>query len=68
MGVEAIEAPPPDIQDLAGVLLLKIAQASPPQYRLTPEQVEDVKLSVAEMDRGEFESDEEMEEYWRRFS
>jgi hypothetical protein len=67
LGVEAIEALPPDRQDLAGAVLLKIAEASPPGYRLTPEQVEDLKLASAEADRGEFATDEEMEEVWRRF-
>jgi hypothetical protein len=67
LGVEAIEALPPHRQDLAGALLLKIAEASAPKYRLSPEQVEDLKLAIAEADRGEFATDEEMEEFWRRF-
>lgn len=68
LGVEAIEALPPDRQDFAGTVLLKIADASrPPAYTLTPEQIEDVKLAIAEADRGEFATDEEMEEFWRRF-
>ena len=67
LGVEAIEALPPDRQDLVGALLLKIADASATQYRLTPEQIEDLKLAIAEADRGEFATDEEMEAFWRRF-
>jgi hypothetical protein len=67
LGIEAIEGLPDDRQDLAGALLLKIAQASEPEYRLTPEQIEDLKLAVAEADRGEFATDEETEEVWRRF-
>ena len=67
LGVEAIEALPPDRQDLVGALLLKIADASAPQYRLTPEQIEDLKLAIAEAGRGEFATDEEMEAFWRRF-
>jgi predicted transcriptional regulator len=67
LGVEAIEALPPDRQDLAGALLLKIAEATTPEYHLTAEQIEDVKLAIAEADRGEFATDEEMEEVWRSF-
>jgi hypothetical protein len=67
LGVEAIEALPPDRQDLAGAVLLKIAEASGPRYQLTPEQVDDLKLAIAEADRGEFATDEKMEEFWRGF-
>jgi hypothetical protein len=66
-GVEAVEALSDDRQDLAGALLLEIAQTSEPEYALTPEQIEDLKLALAEADRGEFASDAEMEEVWNRF-
>jgi hypothetical protein len=66
-GVEAVEALPEDQQDLAGALLLKFANVAEPEYRLTPEQVEDVKLALAEMERGEFATEEEIEEAWRSF-
>ena len=64
-GVAAIEALSADRQDLAGQVLLEIA-GRPPKYVLTPEQVEDVKAALEEMERGEFATDEEMEEVWRR--
>jgi predicted transcriptional regulator len=35
-------------------------------YRLTPEQIEEVKLAIAEADRGEFATDEEMAELWKK--
>ncbi|MBN8996561.1 MAG: hypothetical protein J0H94_15175 [Rhizobiales bacterium] len=66
-GIEAIEALPPDQQDLAGQLLLELAGQSDRRYSLTPEQIEEVKLSLAEADRGEFVSDEEMERIWKSF-
>lgn len=66
-GIEAVEALPAERQNLAGALLLEIAKASEPEYGLTPEQIEDVKLAVAEADRGEFATDEEMEEVWKLF-
>ena len=66
-GIKAIMALPPETQDSAGALLLKIAGAASPQYHLTSEQIEDVKLAVAEMDRSEFATNEEIEEVWRSF-
>ena len=67
LGIEAIEALPPDRQDFAGALLLKIAEATAPEYHLTAEQIEDVKLAIAKADRGEFATDKELEEARRRF-
>ena len=66
-GIEAVKALPEDRQNLAGALLLEIAGSSEPQYTLTPEQIEDLKLALAEADRGEFATDEEMEEVWKTF-
>jgi hypothetical protein len=65
-GIEAIRALPSDRQDMAGELLLGIA-TSQPQYRLTPEQLEDVKLAIAEADRGEFASDTDIANVWKKF-
>jgi predicted transcriptional regulator len=36
------------------------------QPRLTPEQVDDVRLAVAEADRGDFATDEEMAALWKK--
>ncbi|MBI5908942.1 MAG: hypothetical protein HY848_03160 [Betaproteobacteria bacterium] len=52
---------------MAGELLLSLAKTSP-EYRLTAEQLEDVKLAIAEADRGEFASEREMAEAWKKFS
>jgi predicted transcriptional regulator len=66
-GIEAVRALPADRQDMAGELLLNIAK-NEPQYRLTAEQIEDLKLAMAEADRGEFATDKEMAETWKKFS
>jgi hypothetical protein len=66
-GIKAVEALSPDRQDLAGALLLDLAKASPPEYTLTPEQIEDVKAAVEEADRGGIASDDEVADVWRRF-
>jgi hypothetical protein len=66
-GIEAVRALPDDRQDMAGMVLLEIARDRSPEYSLTPEQIEDVKAALDEMERGEFATDEEIEEVWRRF-
>ncbi len=66
-GIKAVEALPPDQQDLAGELLLELANAAAPRYSLSPEQIEDVKAAIAEVARGEFATEEEVEEAWKRF-
>ncbi len=65
-GIEAIRALPADRQDLAGELLLQLADHSP-RYTLTVEQIEELKLALAEADRGEFATDHEMTETWKKF-
>jgi predicted transcriptional regulator len=39
-----------------------------PAYELSPEQIEDVKQGIAEADRGEFASDEEVEAMFARWT
>jgi hypothetical protein len=55
-GIQAVRELPADRQDMAGELLLTLA-ASAPQYHLTAEQLEDLKLAIEQADRGEFASD-----------
>jgi hypothetical protein len=66
-GIKAVEGLPPDRQDLAGTLLLELANSAPVRFTLTAEQIEDVKASVAEADRGEFATTEDVAEAWRAF-
>jgi hypothetical protein len=65
-GIAAVRALPADRQDLAGELLLSFATGRP-EYRLTLAQLEDVKLAIADADRCEFASDQEMAETWKSF-
>ena len=65
-GIEAVKALSPDRQDMAGELLLSLATGEP-QYGLTSEQIEDVKLAIAEADQGKFATAEEMTETWKKF-
>jgi hypothetical protein len=65
-GIRAVQDLPADRQDMAGELLLTLA-ATDPRYSLTPQQIEDLKLSVQEVDRGEFASEAEVAATWRKF-
>ena len=65
-GIEAVRGLSADRQDMAGELLLSLAKGEP-QVGLTPEQLADVRLAIAEADRGEFASDQEMAETWKKF-
>jgi hypothetical protein len=66
-GIEAVRGLSPERQDLAGELLLHLAATHERKYTLTPEQLEDLKIGIAEADRGEFATDEEMERTWAKF-
>ncbi|HEY4521372.1 MAG TPA: hypothetical protein VJL57_03175 [Candidatus Paceibacterota bacterium] len=64
-GIKAVQGLPADRQDVAGEMLLTIAGNSA-SYQLMPEQIEDVKLAIAETDKGEFATEEEMEALWKK--
>ena len=65
-GIRAVQELSAERQDMAGELLLTLA-TSEPQYRLTREQIEDLKLSIEEANRGEFATDDEINESWKKF-
>ena len=65
-GIEAVRELPAERQDMAGELLLTLA-ASKPQYRLTREQVEDLRLAIIEAEHGEFAAETEVAETWKKF-
>jgi anti-sigma regulatory factor (Ser/Thr protein kinase) len=65
-GIRAVQELPAERQDMAGELLLTLA-ASAQQCGLTREQIEDLRLSIEEADRGEFATDNEMIETWKKF-
>ena len=65
-GIKAVRELPADRQDMAGELLLTLA-ASEPQYPLTTEQVEDLRLALEEADRRNYASEAEVAETWKKF-
>jgi hypothetical protein len=65
-GIEAVRELAPERQDMAGELLLTLAGTEPP-YRLTRQQIEDLKIAIEEADRGEFVGEAQLAETWRKF-
>jgi hypothetical protein len=65
-GIDAVRDLPADQQNLAGELLLSLAEQSRRRPQLTPEQADDVRLAVAEADRGDFASEDEMAAFWKK--
>jgi hypothetical protein len=65
-GIDVVRDLPVDEQNRAGELLLSLADQAKRRGRLTPEQIEDVRLAIAEADRGDFASDEEMAALWKK--
>lgn len=41
--------------------------AREPRYELTREQIKDLKLAIEEADRGEFATDYDINETWKKF-
>ncbi|ABS69054.1 hypothetical protein [Xanthobacter versatilis] len=60
-------------QDRAAELLLGLVhrdeagEGGEADYQLTPEQIERVRLGLAQARRGEFADPQEIEELWRQF-
>ena len=65
-GIKAVQGLPKDRQDAVGEMLLALA-TDKPSYQLTPVQIQDLKLSIAEADRGEFASDKDVANMWKAF-
>ncbi len=65
--IDAIRRLPADRQEHAAALLEAwLAQDGPP-IEWTPEQLAEIRAGVAEADRGEFATDEDVAELFARF-
>ena len=64
--VEAVSALPDDAQDDLARILLQLAGVDQPLYELTPEEAADIDASLAEAERGEFATDEEVRAVWAK--
>ena len=66
-GIEAVRELPEKRQNEAGELLLTVAAQNGKHSRLTAEQIKDAKKGLAQAERGEFATDEEMAKTWKKF-
>lgn len=64
--VEAVSTLPDDVQDDLARILLQFAGVEQPPYILTPEEEADLDASMAEAERGEFATDEEVRAMWTK--
>lgn len=61
-----VSALPDDVQDELAHMLLQCIGAEPLPYELTPEEHADLDASLAEEERGEFATDEEVRAMWAK--
>jgi hypothetical protein len=64
--IETVSALPDDVQDDLARMLLQLAGVEQPRYELTPEEAVDIDASLAEAERGEFATDEEVRAVWSK--
>jgi predicted transcriptional regulator len=64
--IETVSALPDDVQDDLARILLQFAGVEQPPYVLTPEEEADIEASLAEAERGEFATDDEVGAVWAK--
>jgi predicted transcriptional regulator len=64
--IETVSALPDEMQDDLARMLLQFAGVEQPPYVLTPEEAADIDASLAEAERGEFATDEEVRAVWAK--
>jgi hypothetical protein len=62
-GIEAVKELPPERQDMAGEPTIATHE---PKFGLRPEQIEDLKRSIAEADERTFANEKEVTETWNQ--
>jgi predicted transcriptional regulator len=64
--METVSALPDDVQDELARILLQFAGVEQPPYVLTPEEDAELEASLAEAERGEFATDEDVRAMWAK--
>ena len=64
--IETVSALPDEAQDDLARILLQFAGVEQPPYVLTAEEDADIDASLAEAERGEFATDEEVRAMWAK--
>ena len=65
--IERAQELPEVEQDLVGEIVLAYMEGDRRTYRLTPEQVAEVKLAQAEVRKGKIATDDEVQDLWDSF-
>jgi hypothetical protein len=64
--VETVRGLPPEIQDELARMLLQLAGEDQPLLQLSPEEEASLDESLAQADRGEFATDEQVRAIWAK--
>jgi hypothetical protein len=64
--IETVRVLPDDVQDDLARTLLQLAGVEQPPYEPTPDEAADIDASLAEAERGEFATDEEVRAMWAK--
>jgi predicted transcriptional regulator len=64
--IETVSALPDATQDELARILLQLAGVDQPPCELTPEEAADINASLAEAERGEFATDQEIRAMWAK--
>lgn len=64
--IETVSALPAERQDELTRVLLQLAGVEQSPYELTPEEEADIDASLAEAERAEFATDEEVRAMWAK--
>ncbi|RWX75543.1 hypothetical protein EPK99_17750 [Neorhizobium lilium] len=68
IAIEAAKDLPAEMQDeIAGILLRFMGEGEGEIYQLTPEEEADLDEALAEAERGEFATDEEVRAMWAKY-
>jgi predicted transcriptional regulator len=65
--VQTVSALPDDLQDQFASILLQLAGVEQPPIPLTVEEEADLDASLAEAERGEFATDDEVRAIWAKY-
>lgn len=63
--ISKLRALPKERQDELAEVILDLAEEA--HYTLTPAQIAEAKAAIEEADRGEFATERELAELWKRF-
>ena len=64
--IEAVREMPPETQDEVARIMLQLTGEDEPVVDLTPEEEAALEESIAQADRGEFATDQEIHAIWTK--